>query len=89
MARAALQLGVRELAELVGVAPGTIVRIEAGKPSFGSTLDRLEAVFRAAGVECFTDEHGEFGVKLLAKRGATGRKRRPPSKRVQPTTVQK
>jgi transcriptional regulator with XRE-family HTH domain len=64
MARAALQISVRDLAARVGVAPGTIVRIEAGKPAFESTLDRLEAVFREAGVECFADDRG-CGVRVL------------------------
>lgn len=66
MARAALQMSVRDLAARVGVAPGTIVRIEAGRPAFESTLDKLEAVFREAGVECFADDSGH-GVRVLIR----------------------
>ena len=64
MARAALQISVRELAERVGVAPGTIVRIESGKPAFERTLERLEAVLLDAGVEFQADETG-FAVKVV------------------------
>jgi transcriptional regulator with XRE-family HTH domain len=67
MARAALQWGVRELADRAGVAPGTIVRIEAGKPAFNSTLVRLEALFNEAGVQFFVGEDGVCGVQLLSK----------------------
>lgn len=63
MARAALQISVRDLAERVGVAPGTIVRIEAGKPAFGSTLEKLELVLSDAGVEFYADKTG-WAVKL-------------------------
>jgi transcriptional regulator with XRE-family HTH domain len=63
MARAALQMSVRDLAARVGVAPGTIVRIEAGKPAFESTLEKLELVLFAAGVEFYADKTG-WSVKL-------------------------
>ncbi len=44
MARAAVGLGVRELAELAGVTANTITRIENGADAKQSTLDALQAV---------------------------------------------
>lgn len=41
MARAAVGLGVRELAELAGVTANTITRIENGADAKQSTLDAL------------------------------------------------
>ncbi|WP_234838975.1 helix-turn-helix domain-containing protein [Sinorhizobium meliloti] len=43
MARAAVGLGVRELAELAGVTANTITRIENGADAKQSTLDALRA----------------------------------------------
>lgn len=64
MARAALRWSVRELAARVGVTPGTIVRIEAGKPAFESTFEKLEAVFYQAGLQCFVGEDGAIGIRV-------------------------
>lgn len=44
MARAAVGLGVRELAEKAGVTANTITRIENGADAKQSTLDALRAV---------------------------------------------
>ena len=44
MARAAVGLGVRELAELAGVTANTITRIENGADAKQSTLAALQAV---------------------------------------------
>ncbi|RVG23922.1 XRE family transcriptional regulator [Sinorhizobium meliloti] len=44
MARTAVGLGVRELAELAGVTANTITRIENGADAKQSTLDALRAV---------------------------------------------
>lgn len=64
MARAALGLGVRELAQLAKVAPATVSRFEAGEDLKERTVDALQAAFEAAGV-VFIAENGEGpGVRL-------------------------
>jgi transcriptional regulator with XRE-family HTH domain len=62
MARAALQLGVRELAAKAKVSPATIVRFEASEELRERTVDAIRAALEAAGVE-FTNG-GQPGVKL-------------------------
>ena len=51
MARAALGLGVRELAALAGVSPGTIQRLEAGEELMPRTVAAIIVALEAAGVE--------------------------------------
>lgn len=51
MARAALSLTVRELAEKAGVSHDTIVRIEAGAALKDSTIAKVREAFEAAGIE--------------------------------------
>jgi transcriptional regulator with XRE-family HTH domain len=62
MARAALQLGVRELAEKAKVSPATIVKFESSGELKERTVDAIRQALEAAGVE-FTNG-GEPGVKL-------------------------
>lgn len=65
MARAALQLGVRDLAKLAGVSAMTVTRFENGHSS-GSveTIAAIRAALEAAGVE-FIDQNGSGpGVRL-------------------------
>lgn len=62
MARAALQISVRDLATAAKVAPGTIVRLEAGVDLKDRTVEAVKAALEAAGV-AFTNG-GEPGVKL-------------------------
>ena len=59
MARAALGLGVRELAELSGITANTISRIENGNDAKASTLDILRKCLENAGV-IFIEQNG-FG----------------------------
>ncbi|EHM02026.1 hypothetical protein HMPREF9946_01544 [Acetobacteraceae bacterium AT-5844] len=64
MARAALQLGVRELAALASVSPTTITRLERGEPLYDRTVTAIRAALEEAGV-IFVDENGEGpGVRL-------------------------
>ena len=52
MARAALRIGVRELAKLAGVSAMTITRFETGKSGGqASTLRKLESALEGAGLE--------------------------------------
>lgn len=64
MARIALGLGVRELATLAKVAPGTVSRFESGEELKERTVDALQAALESAGVEFINDDRGEGVVKL-------------------------
>lgn len=50
MARAALNLGVREVAEAAGVSTNTITRLERGEELLPRTVADIRAAFEAAGV---------------------------------------
>ena len=64
MARAALGLGVRDLAGLAGVSPDTVARLERGDELKPRTVEAIRAALEAAGV-IFIDENGEGpGVRL-------------------------
>lgn len=62
MARAALGLGVRELAELAQASPDTIARLERGETLRENTVAAIRRALESAGVE-FTNGD-EPGVKL-------------------------
>jgi DNA-binding MurR/RpiR family transcriptional regulator len=64
MARAALMLGIRELASLADVSPTTITRFERGAPSFSSTRTAIRTALEAAGVEFIAENGGGAGVRL-------------------------
>lgn len=64
MARAALGIGIRELAAMAEVSPNTVSRFERGEALYGRTVDALQAALEAAGV-IFIQENGEGpGVRL-------------------------
>jgi transcriptional regulator with XRE-family HTH domain len=65
MARAALELGVRDLAELAGVSAMTVTRFENGhSQGYPETLSKLQGALENAGV-IFVEENGEGpGVRL-------------------------
>lgn len=64
MARAALGLTVRGLAEIAGVSHDTIVRFEAGEELKPRTVDAIRVALENAGV-VFVDANGEGpGVRL-------------------------
>ncbi len=62
MARAALKIGVRELAVMAKVATDTISRLETGKPLKPRTIEAIQRALEKAGVE-FTDGN-KPGVRL-------------------------
>ena len=65
MARAALQLGVREVADLAQVSPNTIARLERGERLYPRTVEAIRAALEAAGVEFLEAEGGAGpGVRL-------------------------
>lgn len=69
MARAAIRWGVRELAKKAGVAANTVTRIENGADAKQSTMDKLQRILEAAGVE-FTngDQPGSRLTRTAAAR---------------------
>jgi transcriptional regulator with XRE-family HTH domain len=64
MARAAAGWGVRELAKKAGVTANTVTRIENGADAKQSTVDRLQHVLEAAGIEFIQENGGGPGVRL-------------------------
>ena len=68
MARAALGLGVRDLAAASEVSTNTITRFERGEHLKGATVDRVRAVLEDAGVEFIPENGGGPGVRLKKKR---------------------
>ena len=64
MARAALKIGVRELAEMADVTPNTISRIENGGDAMASTLKKLRQALEARGVAFIPENGGGPGVRL-------------------------
>jgi transcriptional regulator with XRE-family HTH domain len=57
MARAALGLGIRELAAAAKVSIDTVVRFERGDELKERTVDALQRVLEAAGVEFTNGDH--------------------------------
>lgn len=55
MARAALQFGVRELAEAAMVSTNTITRFEKGEELKERTINAIRAALEAAGVTFLSD----------------------------------
>ena len=72
MARAALKLGVREVAASAKVSPATVTRIESDQPANASTLAAIRTALEAAGVE-FTNGDAP-GVRLRPTATAGGEK---------------
>lgn len=65
MARAALGLGVRELAELADVSPDTVARFERGDELRDRTVAAMQSALEAAGVLFVpADTDGGVGVRL-------------------------
>jgi len=74
MGRAALNIGVRELAAAAKVSTNTVTRLEAGEPLKPRTVEAVQRALEAAGVE-FTNGN-QPGVRLKAPR-ETVRKDQP------------
>ncbi|WP_432804142.1 helix-turn-helix domain-containing protein [Azospirillum argentinense] len=67
MARAALQLGVRDVAAMANVSPNTIARLERGENLQERTLQDIRRAFENAGVIFLADGEavgGGPGVRL-------------------------
>jgi transcriptional regulator with XRE-family HTH domain len=66
MARAAVGMGVRELAVAAKVSPDTVARLERGESLRERTVDAIRAALEAAGVK-FTNGD-QPGVRLVRSR---------------------
>jgi len=64
MARAALKLGVRDVAKAAKVSPATVTRIEGDLPANASTLAAIRSALESAGVEFIEENGGGPGVRL-------------------------
>lgn len=64
MARAALGLGVRDLAAIAGVAQATVSRLERGEELKLATVASIRAALESAGVEFIAENGGGAGVRL-------------------------
>lgn len=69
MARAALRLGVRELAETARVSPTTVSKLERGEALHPRTVEAIRAALEAAGVEFISENGGGGGVCLKGGQG--------------------
>lgn len=67
MARTALNLGVRDLSKMAGVAVSTIARFERGEELKPATVNVIRAALDAAGVEFIPENGGGAGVRLKGK----------------------
>ena len=67
MARAALNIGVRDLAGMIEAAPSTLTRFETGKGGLQSgTMSKIKAALEARGV-VFLDDGGQgSGIRWAA-----------------------
>jgi transcriptional regulator with XRE-family HTH domain len=64
MARAALQIGVRDLADMAKVSPSTVARFEAGEELKERTVEAMRAALESAGIEFIAENGGGHGVRL-------------------------
>ena len=68
MARAALRIGIRELAIMAGTSAPTVCRFENGRRVYWGIVDALQAALEQAGVE-FMPEGDETGAGVRLKQG--------------------
>jgi transcriptional regulator with XRE-family HTH domain len=68
MARAALGMGVRELAAVAKVSVDTVARFERGEELKERTIDALQRALEAAGINLIDENGGGPGVRLKKKR---------------------
>lgn len=72
MARAALRLGVRELAALADVSAMTVTRFENGaSQGYADTLEKLRVALEKAGVQFIDENGGGAGVRLRNARSTS------------------
>jgi transcriptional regulator with XRE-family HTH domain len=65
MARSALKIGVRDLAEMAGVTTATITRFENERGGLNSvSLQKLRTALEHAGIEFINDSRGDGVIRL-------------------------
>jgi predicted transcriptional regulator len=64
MARVALDLGVKEAANVAAVSHDTITRLEAGASVKASTVEKVRRALEELGVEFIAENGGGAGVRL-------------------------
>ena len=69
MARAALDLGVRDLAKLADVSPNTITRFERGENLQDRTVKAIKRALEDQGVEFIPQNGSGAGVRLAKSNG--------------------
>ena len=67
MARAALGMGVRELAAAAKVSVDTVARFERGEDLKERTIDALQRALEAAGIRLIDENGGGPGVRLRSR----------------------
>ena len=68
MARAALGMGVRELAAAAKVSVDTVARFERGEELKERTVDALQRALETAGIKLIDENGGGPGVRLAKRR---------------------
>jgi transcriptional regulator with XRE-family HTH domain len=68
MARAALGMGVRDLAAAAKVSADTVARFERGEELKERTIDALQRTLEASGISFIDENGGGPGVRLKKKR---------------------
>jgi len=81
MARAAVGIGVRELAAVAKVSPDTVARLERGEPLRERTVDAIRAALEAAGVEFTNGDHPGVRVRKPAPKRLNERERAESAKK--------
>lgn len=71
MARVAVGLGVRELANAAGVSTDTVARLERGEVLRPKTLATIRGALEAAGVVFIDQDGGGPGVRLRSGEQST------------------
>ena len=66
MARAALEWGIRDLANQADVAASTVSRFEAGENVNLNTMTAMKSALESAGIEFIAENGGGPGVRLKA-----------------------
>jgi transcriptional regulator with XRE-family HTH domain len=69
MARVALRLGVKEVADLAKVSPNMIARLERGEPLTEHIVEAIRRALETAGVEFIAENGGGPGVRM--RKGAS------------------
>ena len=70
MARAALGMGVRELAAEAKVSADTVARFERGEGLKQRTVDALQHALEAAGIKLIDENGGGPGVRLRKRQAS-------------------